>query len=172
MLATGARARVLPGLEPDGKLIWTYREAMVPDSLPKSMLVVGSGAIGIEFASFYNDLGVEVTVVEVVDRILSAEDEEISALAHKAFVKAGIKIITSAKVTGVKKATDRLTATDRNSRWQVADLTVDRSDLRCWHRRQCRRHRPRRHEGCSRPHAISTTDALRPDRRAGCVGHR
>ena len=126
ILATGARARVLPGLEPDGKLIWTYREAMVPESLPKSMLVVGSGAIGIEFASFYNDLGVDVTVVEVVDRILSAEDEEISALAHKAFVKAGIKIMTSAKVTGVKKGKDDLTATIELADGKTQTLKVDR----------------------------------------------
>ena len=77
ILATGARARTLPGLEPDGKLIWTYKEAMVPPSMPKSLLVVGSGAIGIEFASFYRDLGVEVTVVEVMDRVLPVEDEEI-----------------------------------------------------------------------------------------------
>ncbi|MBB24569.1 MAG: dihydrolipoyl dehydrogenase [Geminicoccus sp.] len=126
ILATGARARVLPGLEPDGKLIWTYREAMVPESLPKSMIVVGSGAIGIEFASFYNDLGVEVTVVEVVDRILSAEDEEISALAHKAFEKAGIWIMTSAKVTGVKKAKDSLTATIELADGKTESLTADR----------------------------------------------
>ncbi|MGB1156058.1 MAG: dihydrolipoyl dehydrogenase [Alphaproteobacteria bacterium] len=126
ILATGARARVLPGLEPDGKLIWTYREAMVPESLPKSLLVVGSGAIGIEFASFYNDLGVDVTVVEVVDRILSAEDEEISALAHKAFTKAGIKIMTSAKVTGVKKGKDNLTATIETADGKTQEMTVDR----------------------------------------------
>ena len=126
ILATGARARVLPGLEPDGKLIWTYREAMVPESLPKSLLVVGSGAIGIEFASFYNDLGVDVTVVEVVDRILSAEDEEISVLAHKAFTKAGIKIMTSAKVTGVKKGKDNLTATIETADGKTQEMTVDR----------------------------------------------
>ena len=90
ILATGARARTLPGLEPDGKLVWTYREAMVPDALPKSLLVVGSGAIGIEFASFYRALGAEVTVVEVMDRILPVEDEEISKLAHKAFEKQGM----------------------------------------------------------------------------------
>ena len=126
ILATGARARVLPGLEPDGKLIWTYREAMVPESLPKSLLVVGSGAIGIEFASFYNDLGVDVTVVEVVDRILSAEDEEISALALKAFTKAGIKIMTSAKVTGVKKGKDNLTATIESADGKTQEMTVDR----------------------------------------------
>ncbi len=126
LLATGARARVLPGLEPDGKLIWTYREAMVPETLPKSLLVVGSGAIGIEFASFYNDLGVDITVVEVVDRILSAEDEEISALAAKSFKKAGIKIMTSAKVTGVKKGKDSLTATIELANGKTQEMTVDR----------------------------------------------
>ena len=92
VLATGARARTLPGLEPDGKLIWTYREAMVPPSFPKSLLVVGSGAIGIEFASFYRTLGAEVTVVEVLDRVLPVEDEEISAFAAKAFTKQGMKL--------------------------------------------------------------------------------
>ncbi len=89
ILATGARAWTLPGLEPDGKLIWTYKEAMVPDTMPKSLLVIGSGAIGIEFASFYNDLGADVTVVEVMDSILPVEDEEISGLARKAFEKQG-----------------------------------------------------------------------------------
>src|SRR6185437_98555 len=87
VLATGARARTLPGLEPDGKLVWTYREAMIPPMFPKSLLVVGSGAIGIEFASFYRTLGCDVTVVEVLERVLPAEDEEISQFAHKAFVK-------------------------------------------------------------------------------------
>src|SRR3989337_2441797 len=91
VLATGARARTLPGLEPDGKLVWTYKEAMVPDRMPKSLLVVGSGAIGIEFASFYLSLGAEVTVVEILDRVLPVEDEEISAFAKKAFEKQGMK---------------------------------------------------------------------------------
>jgi dihydrolipoamide dehydrogenase len=98
IVATGARARSLPGLEPDGKLIWTYKEAMVPDITPKSLLVVGSGAIGIEFASFYNALGVKVTVVEIMDRILPIEDEEISAFAKKSFEKQGMTIYTGAKV--------------------------------------------------------------------------
>ncbi len=111
ILATGARARSLPGLEPDGKLVWTYREAMLPDRMPKSLLVVGSGAIGIEFASFYRNLGAEVTVVEVLDRILPVEDAEISDFARKAFEKQGIKIITSATVKGLKKAADSVTAT-------------------------------------------------------------
>ncbi|HEX4570144.1 MAG TPA: dihydrolipoyl dehydrogenase [Dongiaceae bacterium] len=111
ILATGARARSLPGLEPDGKLIWTYKEAMLPDRMPKSLLVVGSGAIGIEFASFYRNLGAEVTVVEVLDRILPVEDAEISDFARKAFEKQGIKIMTSATVKGLKKAADSVTAT-------------------------------------------------------------
>jgi dihydrolipoamide dehydrogenase len=104
-----ARARALPGMEPDGKLIWTYREAMVPDAMPKSLLVVGSGAIGIEFASFYRSMGAEVTVVEVMDRILPVEDEEISKFAHKAFEKQGMKIMTGMTVTGLKKNKDSVT---------------------------------------------------------------
>jgi dihydrolipoamide dehydrogenase len=111
ILATGARARALPGLEPDGKLIWTYREAMVPAAMPKSLLVVGSGAIGIEFASFYRFMGAEVTVVEVMDRVLPVEDEDISAFARKAFEKQGMKIMTKASVTALKKGADSVTAT-------------------------------------------------------------
>ena len=104
IVATGARARELTNLEPDGKLVWTYKEAMTPKEMPKSLLVVGSGAIGIEFASFYRSMGAEVTVVEVMDRILPVEDEEISALAHKAFEKQGMKIMTGAKVTKLDKS--------------------------------------------------------------------
>src|SRR6476659_1486221 len=111
VLATGARARTLPGLEPDGKLIWTYREAMVPPSFPGSLLVVGSGAIGIEFASFYRTLGSDVAVVEVLDRVLPVEDEEISQFAHKAFVKQGMTIRTGTTVTELKKGADNVTAT-------------------------------------------------------------
>ena len=111
IVATGARARQLPGLESDGKLIWSYREAMVPAAMPKSLLVVGSGAIGVEFASFYRNMGADVTVVELLDRILPAEDEEISALARKAFEKQGITILTGAKVTAARKGTDNVTAT-------------------------------------------------------------
>ncbi len=96
VLATGARARSLPGLEPDGERVWTYKEAMVPPAIPKSLLVVGSGAIGIEFASFYHDMGAEVTVVEVLDRVLPVEDEEISVFARKSFEKQGIAIHTGA----------------------------------------------------------------------------
>lgn len=112
MLATGARARDIPqaGLVADGKLIWTYREAMTPDVMPKRLLVVGSGAIGIEFASFYNELGAEVTVVEVMDRILPVEDAEISALAEKDFKKQGFNILTGAKVENVKAGKNVVTA--------------------------------------------------------------
>ena len=109
IIATGARARQLPGLEPDGKLIWTYKEAMVPDMMPKSLVVVGSGAIGIEFASFYRTLGAEVTVVEVMDRVLPVEDEEVSAFARKAFEKQGMKILTGAKTTKLEKGANNVT---------------------------------------------------------------
>lgn len=125
IIATGARARVLPGMEPDGKLIWSYREAMVPDSMPKSLLVVGSGAIGIEFASFYRTLGAEVTVAEVMDRVMPVEDEEISALARKSFEKQGMKIMTGVKVTKLEKGANNITAhIDTNGK--VEKLTVDR----------------------------------------------
>lgn len=110
VVATGARARMLPGLEADGKLVWSYKEAMVPDVMPKTLLVVGSGAIGIEFASFYRALGAEVTVVEVMDRILPVEDEEISAAAKKAFEKQGMKILTSATVKKLDRGTNNVMA--------------------------------------------------------------
>jgi dihydrolipoamide dehydrogenase len=110
VLATGARARALPGLEPDGERIWTYKEAMVPPAIPRSLLVVGSGAIGIEFASFYHDMGAEVTVVEVLDRVLPVEDEEISAFARKSFEKQGIQIHTGATVSALEHNGDNVTA--------------------------------------------------------------
>ena len=125
ILATGARARVLPGLEPDGKLVWTYKEAMVPEAMPKSLLVVGSGAIGIEFASFYRAMGAEVTVVEVMDRILPVEDEEISKFAHKAFEKQGMKLLTGATVKALKKGKDNVTATIEAG-GKSSEITVDR----------------------------------------------
>jgi dihydrolipoamide dehydrogenase len=125
ILATGARARALPGLEPDGKLVWTYKEAMIPAAMPKSLLVVGSGAIGIEFASFYRLMGAEVTVVEVMDRVLPVEDEEISAFARKAFEKQGMKIHTKASVTALKKGADSVTATIE-AEGKKSELTVDR----------------------------------------------
>ncbi|MEI9916153.1 MAG: dihydrolipoyl dehydrogenase [Methylovirgula sp.] len=121
VVATGARPRVLPGLEPDGKLIWTYFEAMMPDAMPKSLIVVGSGAIGVEFASFYRDFGVEVAIIEVLPRILPAEDAEIAGLAHKRFEKRGIKILTGTKILKVEKSANGITATaeDANGKFQV-----------------------------------------------------
>jgi len=110
VLATGARARSLPGIEPDRERIWTYKEAMVPSAIPKSLLVVGSGAIGIEFASFYHDMGAEVTVVEVLDRVLPVEDEEVSAFARKSFENQGIKIHTAATVAALERSGERVTA--------------------------------------------------------------
>jgi dihydrolipoamide dehydrogenase len=125
VLATGARARALPGLEPDGKLVWTYKEAMVPAAIPKSLLVIGSGAIGIEFASFYRDMGAEVTVVEVLDRVLPVEDAEISAFARKSFEKQGIKIHTAATVTGLQRGRGTVTA-QIAAGGKTFDITVER----------------------------------------------
>ncbi|HLN25335.1 MAG TPA: dihydrolipoyl dehydrogenase [Patescibacteria group bacterium] len=125
ILATGARARVIPGMEPDSKLVWTYKEALVPDTMPKRLLVVGSGAIGIEFASFFNALGAETTVVEVMDRVLPVEDAEISAMARKSFEKQGMKIITSASVTKLDKSANEVTVTvEAGGKTQA--ITVDR----------------------------------------------
>jgi dihydrolipoamide dehydrogenase len=126
IIATGARARSLPGLEPDGKLVWTYKEAMVPAEMPKSIRVVGSGAIGIEFASFYRDMGADVTVVEVLPRILPVEDEEISALARKALEKQGIRIHTGATVKALQKAKSNVTAVVEGADKKTQSLTVDR----------------------------------------------
>jgi dihydrolipoamide dehydrogenase len=125
ILATGARARQLPGLESDGKLVWSYKEAMVPDMMPKSLLVVGSGAIGIEFASFFRSMGAEVTVVEVLDRVLPVEDADISAFAQKQFEKRGIKCLTKAQVKGLKKGKDSVTATIEAG-GKSQEITVDR----------------------------------------------
>ncbi len=110
ILATGARARELPGLEPDGKRVWNYKHALQPPHMPKKLLVIGSGAIGIEFASFYNTLGAETTVVEVMDRILPVEDAEISAFARKQFEKQGMKILQKAIVQKLDRADDKVTA--------------------------------------------------------------
>jgi dihydrolipoamide dehydrogenase len=126
VLATGARARSLPGLEPDGKLVWTYKEAMVPPALPGSILVVGSGAIGIEFASFYRTLGASVTVVEVLPRVLPVEDEEVSAFAHRAFTRQGMSIHVEATVTALKKAANTVTAKIKQKEGKTVELTVDR----------------------------------------------
>ncbi len=126
ILATGARARSLPGLEPDGKLVWTYMEALVPEVMPKSLLVIGSGAIGIEFASFYRTLGAEVTVVEILPQILPVEDAEIAKLARKQFEKQGMTIMTGAKVTGLKKGKDSVTATIEHAKGKTVEITAER----------------------------------------------
>ena len=125
ILATGARARVIPGLEPDGRLVWSYREALVADTVPKRLAVIGSGAIGIEFASFFNALGSEVHVIEMVDRILPVEDEEISDLALKSFTKQGMKIVTGARIAGLVKGQDQVTLTiETNGKTQ--EILADR----------------------------------------------
>jgi len=126
IIATGARPRVLPGIEPDKKLVWTYFEAMVPERVPKSLLVIGSGAIGVEFASFFRTLGSEVTIVEVLPQILPVEDAEIAAFARKAFEKQGIKIMTGAKVTGLDKKGDGVTAQIEDAKGQKSSLAVER----------------------------------------------
>ena len=126
ILATGARARSLPGIEADGKSILTYREAMVPESMPKSLVIIGSGAIGSEFASFYLDMGVEVTLVEAMDRILPVEDAEISDFVQKAFTKRGMKIITGARLAGLDKASGGVTARFDGD---LAPVTADRAIL-------------------------------------------
>jgi dihydrolipoamide dehydrogenase len=129
ILATGARARTLPGLEPDGRLAWTYKEAMVPETFPSSLLIIGSGAIGIEFASFYRSLGAEVTLVEMLPRILPAEDTEISELARKTFVKQGVAIHTNARVERLVKGSDRVTATLRLSDGAAKEIVASRAIL-------------------------------------------
>ncbi len=126
IIATGARPRVLPGLEPDKKLVWTYFEAMVPDKMPKSLLVVGSGAIGIEFASFFRTMGADVTVVEVLPQILPVEDAEISKFAQKAFEKQGIKLLTNTKVTKLEKKSDSVVATIDDAKGKPQTIEVDR----------------------------------------------
>ncbi|MBX4336217.1 dihydrolipoyl dehydrogenase [Bartonella raoultii] len=125
IIATGARPRVLPGIEPDGTYIWTYFEAMIPQIMPKSLLVMGSGAIGIEFASFYHDMGAEVTVVEMMPHIMPAEDIEISTFARKQLEKKGMRILTEAKVTKVEKASNSITA-HVNVNEKIEKITADR----------------------------------------------
>ncbi len=126
IVATGARPRVLPGIEPDKKLVWTYFEAMVPEKMPKSLLVVGSGAIGIEFASFYRTMGTDVTVVEVLPQILPVEDDEVAAFARKRFEKQGIKVMTGAKVTKLEKKSDSVVATIDDGKGKTQTLEVER----------------------------------------------
>jgi len=126
IVATGARPRVLPGIEPDGRLIWTYFEAMVPKEMPKSLLVMGSGAIGIEFASFYRTMGAEVTVVELLPQVMPVEDAEISKFAQKRFEKQGMKFLLEAKVTKVEKAANSITAHVEKKDGSVEKITAER----------------------------------------------
>ena len=129
ILATGARARVLPGLEPDGETIWTYKEAMVPAVQPKSLVVIGAGAIGMEFASFYADLGSAVTVVELLPRVLPVEDEEISAAARKAFEAQGMTIHTGARVTSLAANGGAVQAAIETEDGKAEEATFDRAIL-------------------------------------------
>lgn len=110
VLATGARARELPGMEADGDLVWTYKHALTPSRMPKKLLVIGSGAIGVEFASFYNTFGANTTIVEVLDRILPVEDEDVSSLAAEQFAKQGMTIKTGAKVQKLEKKKNQVVA--------------------------------------------------------------
>ena len=128
IVATGARARTIPaiGLEPDGKFIWTAKEAMVPDTMPKSLLVIGSGAIGIEFASFYNALGSDVTVVEMQDRVLPVEDKEVSDFAAKSFKKQGMNLMTGATVESLEKGSDTVTANVKMADGKVQKVEAER----------------------------------------------
>ena len=126
IIATGARARALPGIEPDGERIWTYREAMLPDVIPRRLLVVGSGAIGMEFASFFRDLGSEVIVVEMLDRILPNEDAEISALAAKTFSAQGMRLLTSSTVQSVRTRGRTLEATVELPNKETETLSISR----------------------------------------------
>ncbi len=125
ILATGARARELPGLEGDGKLVWTYKDALVPNTMPKRLLVIGSGAIGIEFASFFNTLGAETTVVEVLPRVLPVEDEEISKLAKKSFEKQGMKILEGATVKELKRGANTVICVVEK-KGKTEEIEVDR----------------------------------------------
>jgi dihydrolipoamide dehydrogenase len=126
IIATGAKARVIPGFEPDGKFVWTYKEALVPDTMPKKLLVIGSGAIGIEFASFFKTLGADVTVVEMMDRIVPVEDAEISGMLEKALMKQGMKIIKNAKVSKLDKGKDEVTAHIEGKGGKVEKIAFDR----------------------------------------------
>ncbi|MFH1803445.1 MAG: dihydrolipoyl dehydrogenase [Pseudomonadota bacterium] len=126
IIATGARSRSFPGLEPDGKVVWEYKKAMTPDKMPKSLVVIGSGAIGIEFASFYHTMGADVTVVEIMPQIMPVEDMDISALAQKMMTKDGMKIMTEAKVAGLKRNADNVVVTIETKDGKKQELTVDR----------------------------------------------
>ena len=165
ILATGARARELPGLEADGNLVWNYRHAMVPKMFPKTLLVIGSGAIGIEFASFYQTMGAKVTVVEVLDRIVPVEDAEISAIAHKQFEKQGMVIKTKAVVKALKRNANDVTATiEQGHHLRACHLCRG-------HCRQRRAYRARRHKDQSREDPYRCRPLLR-NRRARYLRHR
>lgn len=125
IIATGARARELPHLKADGELVWTYKHALAPNTMPKKLLVIGSGAIGIEFASFFNELGSDVTVVEMMDRVLPVEDADISKFAEKSFKKQGMTIKTKASVTELKKGKDSVTCVVETD-GKKEEITVDR----------------------------------------------
>lgn len=126
IIATGARPRALPGIEPDGDLVWTYFDAMVPKQMPKSLVVMGSGAIGIEFASFYKTMGADVTVVELMPQIMPVEDKEISAIARKQLEKQGMKILTEAKVIKVEKTKTAITAYIEDKNGKVTPIKADK----------------------------------------------
>jgi dihydrolipoamide dehydrogenase len=125
IVATGARARALPDIEVDGRLVWTYKEALLPDRVPANLLVIGAGAVGIEFASFYRDMGSEVTVVEALPRILPSEDEDIAAAARRAFEQRGIRIHAGATVQSIARRRDDATAVIDLGGGAVSPLTVD-----------------------------------------------
>lgn len=126
ILATGARARTLPNINPDGKFVWTYKEALIPSVIPKSLLVIGSGAIGMEFASFFNTFGAKTTVIEMLDHILPLEDEEISAFAEKAFKKQGMTLKTKTKVEKLRFNKNTVTATVRNGAGKTETVNAER----------------------------------------------
>ncbi|WP_346908433.1 dihydrolipoyl dehydrogenase [uncultured Roseibium sp.] len=126
IVATGARPRVIPGMEPDGKDIWTYFEAMVPPAMPKSLIVMGSGAIGIEFASFYKTMGADVTVIEIMPTIMPVEDPEISGLAKKQMEKQGLKFLTDAKVSKVVKGSGKVTATVETKDGKTQEISAEK----------------------------------------------
>jgi len=126
IVATGARPRVIPGIEPDGKDIWTYFEAMVPPAMPKSLIVMGSGAIGIEFASFYKTMGADVTVIEMMPTIMPVEDPEISGLAKKQMEKQGLKFLTDAKVSKVVKGSGKVTATVETKDGKSQEISAEK----------------------------------------------
>ena len=171
IVATGARPRALPGLEPDQKQVWTYFEAMAPDKMPKSLLVVGSGAIGIEFASFYRTMGAEVTVVEILPQILPVEDEEIAAHARKRFEKAGITIHTDAKVEKLTKGKDGVTAKIVLKDGKSAGTQGRQGDLGGRRRRQHRESRAGEARREDRPR-LHRHRRLRSHQCAGHLRHR